>query len=66
VELEDNKCEGMIRLSSLQDDYYVYDEANMMVVGKKKKIRYQLGDKVKVKVLKTDLVKRTIDFQLVK
>lgn len=66
VELEDNKCEGMIRLASLQDDYYVYDEANMMVVGKKKKIRYQLGDKVKVKVLKTDLVKRTIDFQLVK
>ncbi|MBP6303085.1 MAG: ribonuclease R [Bacteroidia bacterium] len=66
VELEDNKCEGMIRLSSLQDDYYVYDEANMMVVGKKKKIRYQLGDKVKVKVIKTDLVKRTIDFQLVK
>lgn len=66
VELEDNKCEGMIRLASLQDDYYVYDEANMMVVGKKKKIRYQLGDKVKVKVIKTDLVKRTIDFQLVK
>lgn len=66
VELEENKCEGMIRLSSMQDDYYEYDEANMMVVGKKKKLRYQLGDRLKVKVLKTDLVKRTIDFQLIR
>ena len=56
----------MIRLGSLQDDFYEYDEANYRVIGRKKKIIHQLGDKLKVKVIKTDLVKRTIDFQLIK
>jgi ribonuclease R len=66
VEIIENKCEGMIRLGSLQDDFYEYDEANYRVIGRKKKIIHQLGDKLKVKVIKTDLVKRTIDFQLIK
>jgi ribonuclease R len=62
VELVDNKCEGMVRLNSLQDDFYEYDEKRQAVIGRKYKKKYTLGDKVRVIVKKTDLVKRAIDF----
>ncbi|WP_442591082.1 ribonuclease R [Pedobacter sp. AW31-3R] len=64
VELIDNKCEGMIRLKDITDDFYVLDEKNYCIVGQRKKKKYQLGDEVKVKVKKVDLSKRQIDFSL--
>lgn len=65
VELIENKCEGMIRLKDITDDFYVLDEKNYCIVGQRKKKKYQLGDEVKVKVKKVDLSKRQIDFSLV-
>ncbi|AMP99396.1 Ribonuclease R [Pedobacter cryoconitis] len=65
VELIENKCEGMIRLKDIADDFYVLDEKNYCIVGQRKKKKYQLGDEVKVKVKRVDLSKRQIDFSLV-
>ncbi len=64
VELIENKCEGMIRLKDITDDFYVLDEKNYCIVGQRKKKKYQLGDEVEVKVKKVDLSKRQIDFSL--
>ncbi len=65
VEIEENKCEGMIRLRDISDDFYVLDEKNYCIIGQRKKRKYQLGDEVKIKVKKVDLSKRQIDFSLV-
>ncbi len=61
VEIITTKVEGMIRMSSLLDDYYEFDEKNMRVVGRYTKRMYTLGGNVKVKVLKADVDRRTID-----
>jgi len=65
VEIAENKCEGMIRLRDIADDFYVLDEKNYCIIGQRKKKKYQLGDEVKVKVKKVDLAKRQIDFSLI-
>jgi ribonuclease R len=65
VEIIENKCEGMIRLRDITDDFYVWDEKNYCIVGQRKKKKYQLGDEVLVKVKKVDLSKRQIDFILI-
>jgi len=65
VEIIENKCEGMIRLRDITDDFYVLDEKNYCIIGQRKKKKYQLGDEVRVKVKKVDLSKRQIDFSLV-
>ncbi|WP_129714079.1 ribonuclease R [Pedobacter sp. SYP-B3415] len=65
VEIEENKCEGMVRLREISDDFYVLDEKNYCIVGQRKKKKYQLGDEVTIKVKKVDLGKRQIDFSLV-
>ncbi|WP_316747817.1 ribonuclease R [Pedobacter gandavensis] len=65
IEIIANKCEGMIRLRDLTDDFYVLDEKNYCIVGQRKKKTYQLGDEVQVKVKKVDLSKRQIDFSLI-
>jgi ribonuclease R len=64
VEIAENKCEGMIRLRDITDDFYVLDEKNYCIVGQRKKKKYQLGDEVQIKVKKVDLSKRQIDFTL--
>ena len=61
VEIITTKVEGMIRMSALLDDYYEFDEKNMRVVGRYTKRMYTLGGNVKVKVLKADVDRRTID-----
>jgi len=65
VEIEENKCEGMIRLRDLTDDFYALDEKNYAIIGQRKKKKYQLGDEVQVRVKNVDLTKRQIDFTLV-
>ncbi len=65
VEIEENKCEGMIRLRDISDDFYTLDEKNYCIVGQRKKRKYQLGDEVNIKVKRVDLGKRQIDFSLV-
>jgi ribonuclease R len=61
VEIVETKCEGMIRLADLTDDFYEFDERSYRIVGRKKKKIYTLGDRVKVRVKKTDIDKRLID-----
>jgi len=64
VQLKDIYCEGMIRVSDLKGDYYVYNERNHSLVGKHTGKTYQLGNDIKVKVANTNLQKRQIDFVL--
>lgn len=61
VEIVETKCEGMVRLADLSDDFYEFDEKHYRVIGRRKKKVYTLGDKVKVRVKKTDIDKRMID-----
>jgi ribonuclease R len=65
VEIIENKCEGMIRLRDISDDFYTLDEKNYCIIGQRKKKIYQLGDEVKIKVKNVDLTKKQIDFSLV-
>jgi ribonuclease R len=65
VEILENKCEGMIRLRDMADDYYHFDEKNYCIRGTRTGNVYRLGDKVTINVKKTDLEKRTIDFEMV-
>lgn len=63
VELE-NKIEGMIPLRELDDDFYIFDEKNYQIVGKHSHKIYQLGDEITVKIWRTNLEKKQLDFQL--
>ena len=65
VEIIENKCEGMVRIRDIKDDYYVFDERQYTIVGERFKEMYQLGDEVVVMVKNTDLVKRHLDFTLI-
>lgn len=66
VEIEETRCEGMVRLSEMKDDYYEYDEKNYRIIGKNNKKIITLGDKVAVRVLNTDIDRRTIDLEFAK
>ncbi len=65
VELDDNKCEGMVPLRELLDDYYEFDERNYCLVGRRFRKRYSLGDKVRIRVERANLDKKQLDFSLV-
>jgi ribonuclease R len=61
VEIIETKCEGMVRLSDMKDDFYELDEKNYRVIGRRRKKIYRLGDEVKVWIRKTDVDRRLID-----
>lgn len=65
VDLKNIHCEGMVRVSDLTDDYYVYDEKRHCLVGKNHGKKYQLGKEIHVKVVNTDIKARQIDLKLV-
>ncbi|OMP32244.1 ribonuclease R [Mangrovimonas sp. DI 80] len=65
VEIISNKCEGMVRIRDIRDDYYEFDETQFAIIGRETKHMYQLGDEVLVTVKETDLVKKHLDFNLV-
>jgi ribonuclease R len=64
VLLDDIYCEGMIRVSDLRDDYYVFNPDLHCLIGRSKGKKYRLGDTIKAKVVRTDLDKRQIDLTL--
>ncbi|WP_035783411.1 ribonuclease R [Butyrivibrio sp. MC2021] len=64
VEL-DNSCEGMVRAADMNDDFYVYDETHMKLVGESTHKEYTLGQKVWVKVTGADRLTKSIDFRLI-
>ena len=61
IEITETKCEGMVRMADMKDDYYEFDEDNYRVIGKSNKKMYTLGDIVHVRVKHTDIDRRTID-----
>lgn len=65
VELDDNKCEGLVPVRDLADDYYDLDEKNYCLIGRKHGNRYTLGDAVRVQVARADLDRKQLDFLLV-
>ncbi|MCH5240064.1 MAG: ribonuclease R [Muribaculaceae bacterium] len=65
VELDENKCEGLVPVRDLADDYYDYDEKNFCLTGRKYHNTYTLGDIVRVQVARADLDKKQLDFALV-
>ena len=65
VELNENKCEGMIPIRDLDDDYYEFDEKNYCLRGRRKKRTYSLGDAITIKVARANLEKKQLDFALV-
>ena len=65
VEVDENKCEGMIPLRMLLDDYYEFDERNICLIGRRFRKRYSLGEKVHIRVERANLERRQLDFALI-
>ncbi len=65
VELNDNKCEGMVPMRDLDDDYYEFDEKNYCLRGRRKHKTYNLGDDITIKVARANIEKKQLDFALV-
>lgn len=65
VELAQNKCEGMIPMRDLDDDYYMFDEKNYCIIGKRTGRKFQLGDEVVVRIARADLDKKQLDYELI-
>ena len=65
VELNENLCEGLVPVRDLADDYYDFDERNYCLIGRRHNVRYRLGDEVKVRVARTSLERKQLDFVLV-
>jgi ribonuclease R len=66
VEIIETKCEGLVRMSEMNDDFYEFDEELMRIVGKNNNAVISLGDTCKVRVIGTDIDRRTIDLTFVK
>ena len=66
VEIIENKCEGMVRIREIKDDYYTFDEKQYALVGATTKNLLQLGDEIYVKVKNADLVKKQLDFNFIR
>ena len=65
VELNDNKCEGLVPIRDLDDDYYEFDDKNYCLLGRRTKRIYRLGDAITVKVAQANLERKQLDFALV-
>ena len=65
VELTDNKCEGLVRISDLDDDHYFYDQDNYCLKGKRYHQKYTLGDPVSVLINSVDLLKKQLNLVLI-
>jgi len=65
VEIVENKCEGMIGIKSLGDDFYEFDEENYKIIGKYHRKEFEIGDPMKIEVTNANLSRRQLDFKLV-
>jgi len=64
IELESNKCEGLIPMRDMDDDFYRFDEENYMLVGRKTRKKYQLGDSLNIRIVRANIEKRQLDFAI--
>lgn len=58
----DNTIEGLVKMSNMEDDYYIYDDRHFCLIGERTKKRYQIGDAIRVKLTRADIPTRQIDF----
>ena len=65
VELDANKCEGMVHVKDIEDDKYLYSMEEQMLIGRATNKKFQLGDKITIKVKKADLIKKHLDFTII-
>lgn len=65
AEINENKCEGMVPIRDLDDDFYEFDDKNYCLRGRRNKRTYQLGDAIKIKVARANLERKQLDFALV-
>ncbi|MFT6845974.1 MAG: ribonuclease R [Flavobacteriales bacterium] len=65
VELNENKCEGMVAIQDLSDDNYYFDEERFCIRGRVHKQEFNMGDQLEVEVLSADLIKKQLDFGFV-
>ena len=61
VEIIETKCEGMIRMADMTDDFYEFEEKNYRIIGRKTGKIHRLGDRINVRIKKTDIDRRLID-----
>jgi len=66
VEIIGTKCEGMVRLRDLDDDFYYLDEENFQVIGQRYSERLKLGDTVRIRVKRIDLARKQMDYDLIR
>ncbi|MDR0538502.1 MAG: ribonuclease R [Tannerellaceae bacterium] len=64
VELNENKCEGLVPIRDLEDDYYEFDETNYCLSGRRRKHKYRLGDSVTVRIAGANLARKQLDYKL--
>lgn len=64
VELIESRCEGLVRIANIHDDYYVFDEKNYLIKGELSGNTFQLGDRVNIRVKNADLIRKQLDFEL--
>ena len=65
VEINENKCEGMVPIRDLDDDFYVFDDKNYCLIGRRNKRIFRLGDPIKIQVARTNIERKIVDFALV-
>ncbi|MDR1937419.1 MAG: RNB domain-containing ribonuclease, partial [Tannerellaceae bacterium] len=65
VELNENKCEGLVPIRDLQDDYYEFDEKSYSLTGRRHRHQFRLGDPITIKVAQANLERKQLDFMLV-
>ncbi len=65
VELNENKCEGMVPIRDLDDDYYEFDDKSYCLTGRRNKRQYRLGDPILIKVVRANLERKQLDFALI-
>jgi len=65
VELDENKCEGMVPLHELTDDFYEFDEKNYCIIGRRTHKKYQLGDVIEIEIARANLDRKQLDFRIV-
>ena len=64
VELDNNKCEGLVKIKNLSDDFLFFDNKSHTLNDSQSNIKYQLGQEITVKVFSVDIEKKQIDFLL--
>ncbi|MEK7452745.1 MAG: ribonuclease R [Patescibacteria group bacterium] len=65
VEEDETKCEGLVRISDLGKDFYIFEKEKYRIIGKNSRKRYTLGDKVRIRVKSVDIGRKSIDYELI-